>query len=697
MQQATDFSWRQLPFFRLLLFLLVGYALGSRMAISPLFAMVLACSLLLSSWLLSKSAWQGRYQYRHLHALLLYAAITSCGMARQALSQQQNGYTSYADLQSYNYILVKLSNYPAWRAKHFRIEAKLLAGIGAEPKPLQAGLMLYADSTAVDWKAGDFLLIPRNQIIEIAENSNPHAFSWKQHQAKKGLHYQAYLRNGHVQWQAAEPKFGLRTFALGIRQQAIGQLYRFMPRAQDAAFAAALLLGERSGLDQELVRAYSASGVIHILAVSGLHVGILFLIFSWFFKTALRLPSTYALPLILVCLWLYALVTALPPSVSRACSMFSLLAIARELKRDALVYNTMAASAFLLLWFRPGLLAETGFQLSFGAVLGIIYLQPKIYRLIYVRHRWLDWCWQLSSVSLAAQLFTMPLGIYYFHQFPNYFLPANLLVIPLTAPLLIGSLLLVITAPLAPLASLIAWLLAKLFWVLNAGVQFIEALPGALSEGLLWHEMQVVLFYLILLSLVWWLQGHSAWRSRAIWLAVLWCCFPLWRLAQRQKTEHLVVYDNRKQATAAFLSKTTGWGWGSHPDVDFSPMQQHFIWLGTKAFEQVNINPLSLWQWHGLRILHLSENPTTDSLPTADLLLISHQALPKRQWQLLRNYQMILLDSSNSPYYCKQIAEQAKQSGSSCRAVPLEGAISLTPWTINTYKAASTKGLAASF
>lgn len=144
-----------------------------------------------------------------------------------------------------------------------------------------------------------------------------------------------------------------------------------------------------------------------------------------------RLLRILKLLILLICLWSYAFITALSPSVMRAATMFSCIAIAHILKRRTNIYNTLATSAFLLLIVEPNMIFEVGFQLSYLAVLGIVSIYPIIYSLLLFKSKWIDALWQLICVSVAAQIATFPLVIFYFHQFPNYFLLANVLVIPL--------------------------------------------------------------------------------------------------------------------------------------------------------------------------------------------------------------------------------------------------------------------------
>ena len=200
--------------------------------------------------------------------------------------------------------------------------------------------------------------------------------------------------------------------------------------------ASALLLGYRENLDKELVKSYASAGAMHVLAVSGLHVGILYLlltrIFSFLKKVKKVKNGKFILTILIVSfLWFYAIMTGLSASVMRATTMFSFIVIGNELlNRKTSIYNTLAVSAIILMIINPFIVYQVGFQLSYVAVVGIVYLQPKLNRLFYSRYKLVRGVWAITCVSLAAQIATFPLSLHYFHQFSTYFFISNLIVIP---------------------------------------------------------------------------------------------------------------------------------------------------------------------------------------------------------------------------------------------------------------------------
>ena len=185
------------------------------------------------------------------------------------------------------------------------------------------------------------------------------------------------------------------------------------------AVFSALTLGYKNDLDKEMQASFAGAGAMHILAVSGMHVGIIFLILKQIFALFGILKSNYKLKyiIILLCIWFYALLTGLSPSVTRAAVMATFILCGKVFGKRTNIYNSIAASAFVLLLFNTNYLFDVGFQLSYTALIGIVFFYKRIYTLIFVRNMPLNYMWQLTTIGISAQIGTFPLGIYYFNQF----------------------------------------------------------------------------------------------------------------------------------------------------------------------------------------------------------------------------------------------------------------------------------------
>lgn len=360
------------------------------------------------------------------------------------------------------------------------------------------------DSTAKPLAYGDIILVPKKPF-ELPSPKNPNEFNYAAYMRLLHVQHQQFVDYSDIKILDNKPNF--KVMALGYKARIYLQetIQNHIKNPQERAVISALLIGEKDQLDRDIIGAYAAAGAMHVLAVSGLHVGIVYLVLLRIFSFLKRKRSGkwLLLALMLTFLWSYAMITGFSPSVLRAVTMFSLVILAETASRKSNIYNTIAVSALVLLIYEPNLIFSVGFQLSYAAVLGIIYLQPKIYNLWIPDHKWIDWFWSITAVSIAAQLATFPLGLYYFYQFPSYFIFSNLIVIPAVAIILYSGLVFLISATIsAYLGDIIGYILEWELWLLNQAVIWTEKLPGSLLTRLFVDFNQLLLLFALIFGAI---------------------------------------------------------------------------------------------------------------------------------------------------------------------------------------------------
>lgn len=353
-------------------------------------------------------------------------------------------------------------------------------------------------------KYGDRVHVVNSEIKRPPPPSNPGAFNYREYLSYRQVFHQCFVDSAHFVFLEDEQGNEIFETAYNIRSHLQNVLKRNGFRGEEFAVVSALLLGDRSAIDNELKSDFAGAGATHVLAVSGLHVGMIFLVLEFLlrFITKDRINSYLKAILLVIFLWAYAFITGLSPSVMRAAAMFSFLVVGKAINTESHFFNTLSASAFLLLIIDPFMIMKIGFQLSYLAVMGIVLVHPFVYGLVSTRYLVLDKIWSLTAVSVAAQLGTFPLSLYYFHQFPNYFFITNLLVIPCATIILYGGFLFITISEIPFLNEVIAFGLKKSVLFLNSGVKFINGLPGALSENVYLSFPQTLLIYAAVLSLV---------------------------------------------------------------------------------------------------------------------------------------------------------------------------------------------------
>lgn len=362
------------------------------------------------------------------------------------------------------------------------------------------------DSLAAALKYGDIIYMEFD-IQRVRPPQNPSAFNFKKFLSNQNIFHQVYRRSG--QWYSSGENEGnpVISYAHKMRQKALDALEENGIKGREFSVASALLLGYREYLDEDLQREFAGAGAMHILCVSGLHVGIIFLSLNLILGFLTKLPRGRLLKtlIIIILIWFYAAITGFSPSVLRASTMFSFVALGQSFRQSSNIYNTLAASALILIIMDPFIVKRIGFQLSYIAVISIVWLQPVFYKQLYFKNKALKYAWGIITVSLAAQLGTGPLALYYFNQFPNYFLLTNLAVIPLTGIIIKSGIFFFLSSPVGFLSQLAGIFLSFMVYILHSAVRFIESLPGSTSMNVYisFHETLLIFGVLTLAGTYW--------------------------------------------------------------------------------------------------------------------------------------------------------------------------------------------------
>ena len=405
-----------------------------------------------------------------------------------------------------NCIIASVSSSLIEKPKSYQVKLRVRCVVDSIGCHEASGLLLgylEKDTLTERGRYGDLIAI-RSDFSPIEGPKNPNQFDFRRYMSYQGIYESSYIKSEELIFLNRNDGFFLLSYAERLRKESLKLLKRSGVQNEQFAVASALLLGQRDYLDAETVEAYSNAGAMHVLAVSGLHVGILYLVLNFIlgFLDRWKKGTVLKCIILLSSLWLYAMITGLSPSVLRATIMFSFVILAIAVNRKSNIYNTIAASGLLLLLVDPFLLFHVGFQLSYLAVLGIIYFQPKIYRIVHFKNKVLNYVWQITTVSIAAQIATFPICIYYFHQFPVYFLLSNLIVIPFAAIIFVLGIFSIATGFSVTLSGYFGYLLNDVIWLLNGGVKAINKLPFSVADGLVISLFACCLLYFCILTVV---------------------------------------------------------------------------------------------------------------------------------------------------------------------------------------------------
>lgn len=452
----------------------------------------------------------------------------------------------------------RLSAPPIEKEKSIKIVVEVL-----EVKPFsqwmkssgKAMVYISKDDRSKKLRYGEEIFLNSN-FIEIPDTKNPGEFNYRNFLSFHNIYQQTYAKA--EDWFALSLNSGnfLLSFCYNFRNSLLDILKDKKVTGDEYAVGAALLLGYSDMLEPDLISAYSSTGALHVLSVSGLHVAIVYVVFNWllFFLDKIKNGNIIKAILLIILLWLYAALTGLSPSVLRAATMFSFIVIAKTFDRHTNIYNTLAASAFLLLCINPFLIMEVGFQLSYIAVIGIVYIQPKIYNWFEPSNWILDQIWTITAVSIAAQIATFPLGLHYFHQFPNYFLLSNFIVIPVSTIIIYIGIALFLLAKISFLAAYLALGFSWFVWLLNESVKMIEKWPYSLLQGISITVFETWLIYgMTILFFYYFSMRKNKYLISGLVFLMLVLCFQVKEQYAEQHQKKIVIYNIRNVSAIDFI------------------------------------------------------------------------------------------------------------------------------------------------
>lgn len=416
--------------------------------------------------------------------------------------------------------------------------------IAADNKQASGKLLfsLSVDSTLKQLQVDDELLI-YSKLEDIRPPLNPHQFDYKSYLEKQGIRHQIRINYGGTvkKEHATKTLFGV---ASNFREHIIAKLEAKNFGAEELSVIQALLLGKRDDISETTYNNYKNAGAVHILAVSGLHVGIILFLLEFLLSPLERLPKGKTIKLIVVVLllWGYAFVAGLSPSIVRAVTMFSFVAYALYLNRPTNSFNIIALSMLFILLAKPLFLFQVGFQMSYAAVFAIVWVYPKLQKFWFPENIVVRKTWQLLSVSVAAQLGVLPISLFYFHQFPALFFVSNLLVIPFLGLILGFGILVILLALIDYLPQFLVDGFNEVIQLMNSIIGWVAQQEGFIIKNIPFDSVQLLLGYFIILASVVFLS-QPRWKSALVFFGglIVFQSWIIWNQVQNHHKETIIL------------------------------------------------------------------------------------------------------------------------------------------------------------
>ena len=479
-------------------------------------------------------------------------------------------------------------------------------------------------------------IIFKKPLQEIKNSGNPGGFDYKRYSLFQGITHQVYLKSDEFELLNDTRENGFRKFIYSSREKVLDILRTNIKGGKELGLAEALLIGYKDDLEQSLVQSYTNTGVVHIIAISGLHLGLIYWLLALLLKPLKKRKKTKWLSpvLIITGLWLFSLLAGAQPSILRSALMFTCIVWGETFSRKTSIFNTMAVSAFILLCINPYFLWDVGFQLSYAAVLSIIIFMRPIYNWFYIKNKVLDFLWKLNAVTLAAQILTVPLSIYHFHQFPNLFILTNFLAVPLSSAILLGEIFLCVISFIPVVAIFIGKIISGLIWLMNTYIEKIESIHFSLWDGLQISILQAALLIFFAVGISYWLMEKSTTGLKLGLLAFLgFAIVRSWSFIQSNRQQKIIVY-NVPQKRAIDIVNGRNYFFVGDSDLLANDFARNFHLKPSRILYRISdvaaLDNLSFFEnylsYNGKHILLVDESISflpQETKPLVDLLVIS--------------------------------------------------------------------------
>jgi competence protein ComEC len=677
-----DFLQRT-PFFRLLLPFIIGIVAYQFVEIFrwSLYAMfgLSVISILLS---FAIRAPKRQFQFRWLFGCGILIFMFSLAYF---LSSEREKADSFDHLHQKGIYRVEICSPPVEKEKSIMCKAYVLQFYNSAWQPSKGQAILYfqKDKSASKILYGDRLMIEAN-FAPPEKPLNPESFDFATYLKRQGIGATSFVSSGSWQTTDRNESFSIRRESDKWRKYLLEIYKKFNITGDEFAVLAALTLGYTDDLQPDIRASYSATGTVHILSVSGMHVAVIYIVIGFLLgfldkNQGLRILKAI---LIIAFLWGYAFLTGMSAAVIRAAVMFTFVVVANCLDRKSQIYNTIFMSMLAMLVYNTNFLYDVGFQLSYAAVLSIIFFKPIVDKLYNTTNKFSKIIWETFSVSIAAQLGTTPFTLYYFQQFPNYFLITNFVAIPLSSLIIYLAIGLLLVSFIPYISVAVGFILKWSLWFMNFFIVTIQNLPYSV-----WHisldVRQTITFFLAIFCLSsYYFSKKFAPLFVGLLSLLITCLFSIQTNYQTLTSKRIIVYAGQKKTHVNFINR-------NHQYV-FSTDSAETVRIANNFWQRQKLEPpkyLNKTNWfadgfgyfEGSKVLILTsdflQKKTTTTPFELDYLIIGNRLKPKINEILdCIHPRKIIVDKSISHWYTDNIRKACRKRNISFYSVAENGA-----------------------
>jgi competence protein ComEC len=673
------------PFFRLFLALALGILFASWVEVPLMWLIICAClsvGCVVCSFFISDVTRQ--FSKRWLFGVGALLLLMCVGAWQFQQATRQSLFPCDGTTRTY---LVEVNDAPIEKSKSTLYNVRVLRYYdGQRSYDIDKKALLYLPKDTIGNRCdfGDQLLVHTAFSLPHA-TGNPEEFDFGRYLQQHGIAATGYVASGSYMCVKKGGAFSLRAVSSHARQRLLTVYRQYHITGDEFAVVAALMLGYNDALTRELMDSYSVTGAMHILSVSGLHVAILcailYFLLSFMDKRRGLLIAKHLIVISL--LWSFAFLTGLSPAVVRSALMFSLIAFGFVFLRKPQIYNTVFFSAFAMLIYDPNYLFDVGFQLSYLAVISIVYFEPRFKKMVSIKFKPIRWLWELLCVSMAAQLGTMFLGLFYFHRFANYFWLSNMVVVPLSGFIMYAAMALLIVSAVPVVGQVVAFVLKWLLIVMNGGVKFIEHLPFAVSA--MWidrYQLMLSAAFIIFIT-AYFSNKKYPMLFVGLMCAMLFLVDDVLRSYESSSCREMVVLADAKHTHVQFSMGNKAFAITSDSSKLKQLLSVYLIKNQIRLSHFTTENAVSFCGKHCLVTNDtLFRQKIADNVLTVDYLIVGNKT--RITMEKLLHFvapKMVIIDHTISPWYSKKIKSECDSLNIACVDTKESGAVRISfPW-----------------
>lgn len=651
------FDLNKIPFLRLLIPFCLGIILQLNYAIHPFSGIVLTVLFLILTGLffIKQKSKQLKHAFVFGADLLLFTIGLNLAFHTQTINQPYY----FGDLISNDSLcaIVEVNDVPVQKAKTRKVEFKVIqlkhrnSFVACNGK-----LLAYLQNSQLTQQINcGQLILMKTRIREIEEPKNLHTFNFKNYFSDRGIYHSAYADSNSFRILADGNSSSLWQIGIGIKSKIIHALKNSGLSAEAYAICAALITGYDDDIDQDVMESFSHSGTLHVLSVSGLHVGLIYLVLNFLFSLVDLRSRHKIVQLVTVTfiLWFFALITGFSAPVLRSVIMFSLLGVGNLFFRNRPMnqLNILFVSAFVLLFYDPLLIRNVGFLLSYSALFGIIYFHPMIKVLYTPKNKVSSYLWESVVLSVSATISTLPITLLVFHQFPIWFALANIVVVPATFALLLLGFVALFKI------SAITWFVNQLTVLLISFIKLFNSDSYAFIDRI---DFDVIDSFCLIICIL--LLTTLLFKRQFRYVVTLLCFVIAWQLYslsssyQKKTMNELVIYHTPKQTTISVKNQTDlyisqldtiNYKMQVKPTVvSYNYPDQKYMDFNSVQFKQVSL--LLLSKKHQL--------PANLNKKFSHLL-VSNNAVPNAEIFAKWKFKLVVADASNSDHTLRKMEQ----------------------------------------